>query len=106
MRYERIRENWRKFPHPIRWLVIAILGVTLIALGIIFLVLPGPGIPLIIAGLAILATEFTWAEILLNKSKLHLNTVIKKARPNKTLLIAIGVLILIVSAATFYFIKT
>jgi uncharacterized protein (TIGR02611 family) len=106
MRYERIRENWRKFPHPIRWLVTAILGVTLIALGIIFLVLPGPGIPLIIAGLAILATEFTWAEILLNKSKLHLNTVIKKARPNKTLLIAIGVLMLIVSAATFYFIKT
>lgn len=106
MRYERIRENWRKFPHPIRWLVTAILGVTLIALGIVFLVLPGPGIPLIIAGLAILATEFTWAEILLNKSKLHLNTVIKKARPNKTLLIAIGVLILIVSAATFYFIKT
>lgn len=106
MRYERIRENWRKFPHPIRWLVTAILGVTLIALGIVFLVLPGPGIPLIIAGLAILATEFTWAEILLNKSKLHLNTVIKKARPNKTLLIAISVLILIVSAATFYFIKT
>jgi uncharacterized protein (TIGR02611 family) len=106
MRYERIRENWRKFPHPIRWLVTAILGVTLIAIGIVFLVLPGPGIPLIIAGLAILATEFTWAEILLNKSKLHLNTVIKKARPNKTLLIAIGVLMLIVSAATFYFIKT
>lgn len=33
----------------------------LIATGTVLLVLPGPGIPLIVAGIALLATEFTWA---------------------------------------------
>jgi hypothetical protein len=33
------------------------------------LVLPGPGIVVIIAGLAILAKEFTWAERTLDKAK-------------------------------------
>ncbi len=34
-------------------------GLTLV--GIVLLVVPGPGIPLIIAGLAILSPEFPWA---------------------------------------------
>jgi len=68
---EKIIKFWRKLPHPLRWLVVATVGATLVVLGIIFLVLPGPGIPLIIAGLAILATEFTWAEIWLNRTKHH-----------------------------------
>ena len=33
----------------------------LIATGTVLLVLPGPGIPLIVAGVALLATEFEWA---------------------------------------------
>lgn len=105
MKYERILHNWRKFPHPIRWLVTAILGITLLGLGIVFLVLPGPGIPLIIAGLAILATEFTWAEILLNKSKTHLNTAIEKAKPQKNLLIIIALIFILTATATFFIIK-
>lgn len=36
-------------------------GGLLIAVGTVLLVLPGPGIPLIVAGLAVLGTEFTWA---------------------------------------------
>ena len=71
---------WRKLPHPVRWVVVATVGVTLLILGIAFLVLPGPGIPLIIAGLAILATEFTWAEIWLNRTKHHVNNAVKRVR--------------------------
>jgi hypothetical protein len=33
----------------------------LIGAGTVLLVLPGPGIPLIVAGVALLATEFEWA---------------------------------------------
>ena len=40
-------------------------------IGLVFMVLPGPGIPFVIAGLAILASEFAWAEVLLNKTKHH-----------------------------------
>ena len=45
------------------------LGVVLVAAGLALLVLPGPGLLLIVAGLAILATEFAWAEHLLDKAK-------------------------------------
>lgn len=77
------KNAWRKLPHPIRWVVAATVGATLLILGIIFLVLPGPGIPLIIAGLAILATEFTWAEIWLNRTKHHVNKAVSKVRKKK-----------------------
>lgn len=78
--FRYIKSVWRKLPHPLRWLTVATVGATLLVLGIIFLVLPGPGIPLIIAGLAILATEFTWAEILLARTKQTVNQTIKKVK--------------------------
>jgi drug/metabolite transporter (DMT)-like permease len=37
----------------------------LLLIGALLLVLPGPGIPLIVAALALLALEFVWAERLL-----------------------------------------
>jgi hypothetical protein len=49
-------------------------------MGLIFMVLPGPGIPLVIAGLAILATEFAWAEIVLNRTKHHTSQLINKVK--------------------------
>ena len=75
-----VKENWRKLPHPIRWVVATTVGFTLVVLGLVFLVLPGPGIPLIIAGLAILATEFAWAEILLNRTKDQVAKAVSKVR--------------------------
>lgn len=44
-------------------------GLALVAVGLALLVLPGPGLLVIIAGLAVLATEFAWAEHLLDKAK-------------------------------------
>ena len=63
------RAPWRKLPHPLRWLTVAIIGGTFVLVGIALLFLPGPGIAFIILGLAILATEFVWAEALLHKVK-------------------------------------
>ena len=63
------RAPWRGLPHPLRWLTVAIIGGTFVLVGIALLVLPGPGIAFIIVGLAILATEFVWAETLLHKVK-------------------------------------
>jgi tellurite resistance protein TerC len=42
-------------------IVISIIGSTVILIGIIMIVAPGPAIIVIPAGLAILATEFAWA---------------------------------------------
>ena len=44
-------------------------GIGLILLGLVLLVLPGPGILTIAAGLAVLATEFVWAANILDWMK-------------------------------------
>ena len=45
----------------IKRVVIAVMGGTVLALGIVCIVLPGPAFLVIPAGLAILAIEFAWA---------------------------------------------
>lgn len=79
-----VKKVWRKLPHPLRWLTAAVVGTTLTVTGLIFLLLPGPGIPLIIAGLAILATEFAWAEVLLNRTKHHVNRAVNRVKKKKS----------------------
>lgn len=53
----------------VRRLVIAVIGFTVLLIGIALLVLPGPAILVIPAGLAILSLEFAWARHLLRKMK-------------------------------------
>lgn len=48
-------------------IVVAIIGGTVLLCGIALLVLPGPAFIVIPLGLAILATEFAWARIWLQK---------------------------------------
>jgi uncharacterized protein (TIGR02611 family) len=52
-----------------RKIVVAVLGVSVLVIGTLMLVLPGPAIIVIPAGLAILATEFGWARMMLNRLK-------------------------------------
>lgn len=53
----------------IKRLFVAIIGGTIVAIGICMIALPGPAILVIPAGLAILATEFVWARVWLDKAK-------------------------------------
>jgi uncharacterized protein (TIGR02611 family) len=48
---------------------VTIVGAALLAVGLAMMVLPGPGILLIVAGLAVLATEYVWARTLLVRAK-------------------------------------
>lgn len=48
-----------------------IAGFTLLLVGIVMLVTPGPGWVAILGGLALLAAEFVWARRLLNRIKLE-----------------------------------
>ncbi len=50
-------------------LLVAIIGGTVMALGITMLVLPGPAVLIIPAGLAIRATEFLWTRRALHRCK-------------------------------------
>jgi hypothetical protein len=48
---------------------VTIVGFCVVLAGLAMLVLPGPGIIVIVAGLAILATEYVWAQRLLKIAK-------------------------------------
>jgi tellurite resistance protein TerC len=50
-------------------LIKIVVGFTLLAVGAAMLVLPGPGIVVIMLGLALLAAEFVWARRLLDRMK-------------------------------------
>jgi len=50
-------------------IAIGIVGGTVLLLGIVMMVTPGPGIPAILVGLGILGVEFAWARHWLKKVK-------------------------------------
>lgn len=52
-------------------LSVAAMGFTVLAIGVVMLVTPGPGLLVIIGGLAILAHEFAWAARALERAKLR-----------------------------------
>lgn len=64
------RDNREPFPalcRAARRFGIAVAGFGLVISGILLLVLPGPGILVILLGLAVLAREFGWARRLLDR---------------------------------------
>lgn len=59
-------------------LVMIVVGFTVLAVGLVMVVTPGPAVLVIPIGLAILATEFVWARRLLDRMKKQVN----RLRPN------------------------
>jgi len=53
----------------VRRIAISIVGFTILLLGLVMIVLPGPALLFIPIGLAILATEFLWARRILDELK-------------------------------------
>ena len=49
--------------------IVAVVGFTLLTIGVVMLVTPGPGWAVIILGLSVLAAEFVWARRLLKRLK-------------------------------------
>lgn len=52
-----------------RRVLITVAGFTVLAVGAVMLLTPGPGLLLVIVGLAILGTEYAWAKRLLERAK-------------------------------------
>lgn len=83
-RWRWIKSNWKRLPHPLRWVVAAVAGTALVLAGLIGLIFPViPGIPLLIAGMAVLASEFAWADSLLRETKKQVDSAVKKLRKKK-----------------------
>jgi uncharacterized protein (TIGR02611 family) len=67
------RNAWQKT-------AITVAGFAVVLAGVVMLVIPGPGLLTIAAGLAILATEYVWAKRLLHQVRERLQKVAAKAR--------------------------
>ena len=52
-----------------RKIIVLVIGLTVVLIGVIMLVTPGPAIVVIPVGLAILGTEFLWARRILKRMK-------------------------------------
>jgi uncharacterized protein (TIGR02611 family) len=65
-----------------RKVAVAVIGSTVLALGIALIVLPGPAFIVIPLGLAILATEFLWARRLLRRVRQGASSVYERVRGN------------------------
>ena len=55
--------------HLLKRFAVTLVGAVLLVLGVAMMVLPGPGILVIVGALAVLATEYVWAQPLLEKAK-------------------------------------
>jgi len=56
--------------HPvIRRAVVGLIGTTIVLLGLLLIFLPGPGALVILIGLAVLGTEFVWAQRVIKRAR-------------------------------------
>jgi uncharacterized protein (TIGR02611 family) len=74
---------------------VTVVGVCLLLGGIVLMPLPGPGILVVVAGLAVLATEYVWARRLLRRTKAEAERAQEKAvaspaRIATTVVLALG----------------
>jgi drug/metabolite transporter (DMT)-like permease len=74
-----VKKNWLLLPKGLRKIIAFSIGSFLVLAGLVLIVLPGPfTMPLVIAGLFVLAVEFAWAERLLAKAKGHASKIVPK----------------------------
>ena len=66
-----------------RRIAVAVVGSTVLAVGVTLIFLPGPAVVVIPIGLAILSVEFAWARIWLNKVRRSISSQAAEARAGR-----------------------
>jgi uncharacterized protein (TIGR02611 family) len=87
--------------------VIFVVGFTVVAIGIFFLLFPGPGWAVIILGLIILASEYAWAQRMLNPVKAYASrlselVMSQEYRVNRMKVILVSTMIIISLAYAYW----
>ena len=81
-RKRKFLATWKTLPRQLRKVIVSVIGFTLITLGLLLIVLPGPfTLPFLILGLVVLGLEFAWADRMLDQVKAQG----KKVDPRKLL---------------------
>ncbi|MFG2136702.1 TIGR02611 family protein [Streptomyces sp. NPDC048650] len=97
----------RSRPLHLSWQVgVFVVGLAVVVAGVIMLPLPGPGWLVIFAGMAIWATEFVWAQLVLRWTKRKVTEAAQKAldpkvRRRNIILTSIGLVIIVALLAVY-----
>ncbi len=89
-------------------IVVGVVGTAVLVAGIVMIVTPGPAIVLVPLGLAILASEFSWARHALETARRQAVKARKKAEAQdpavrrRNRLVVLGVVVVVVGAAVAY----
>ena len=74
-----MKKKWLLLPKGLRQVIAFSVGSFLVLAGLVLIILPGPfTMPLVIAGLFVLAVEFAWAERFLARAKGHASKIVPK----------------------------
>jgi len=74
-----VKKKWLLLPKGLRQVIAFSVGSFLVLAGLVLIILPGPfTMPLVIAGLFVLAVEFAWAERFLARAKGHASKIVPK----------------------------
>ena len=68
--------HFDQVPQIVRKVILAVIGTTVVLIGIALIILPGPAFIVIPIGLAILASEFIWARGVVKRGRIF----VKRAR--------------------------
>jgi tellurite resistance protein TerC len=69
------RAELDRVPPAVRKVVIAVIGTTVLLIGVALIVLPGPAFIVIPIGLSILASEFIWARRVIKRGRIFVKKV-------------------------------
>jgi tellurite resistance protein TerC len=64
------RMHLDQVPQIVRMVIIAVIGTTVVLIGVALIILPGPAFIVIPIGLAILASEFIWARRVVKRGRI------------------------------------
>jgi uncharacterized protein (TIGR02611 family) len=87
--------------------IILVVGLTIVGIGIFFLLFPGPGWAVIFFGLIVLATEYAWAQRMLNpvrqfSSRLVRLFVSREYRAKRSNVILVVTIVIVVIAYAYW----
>jgi uncharacterized protein (TIGR02611 family) len=71
---------WRWIARSGKQIAVTIVGFALLAAGAVMLITPGPGLVAILAGLAILGTQYSWAQHALQTAREKAGKAVKQRR--------------------------
>ena len=78
---QRLNEKFGLDKMPvIRKLIYSVVGITIILIGLVMIVLPGPAFIVIPIGLAVLASEYAWARRIIRRGRVFVG---RRGRPKK-----------------------